>query len=193
MSATQTTKVYKWEGSERYPDRLHGTYQDEEKAAEYLYKLGSGISTLIDSPLEFIFFAPASALLKYDYLENDLSVPFVSPLVAKILKERCANAIQLFDARANCRGGEIVTDYKVVNVLKRMAMVDLERSEYVFITSKVRSFTKLVLLPHAMGSEEIARMDERPSHLLVSANLRQALLDAGARHLSFSQLETSQV
>ena len=191
MSIVQPEMIYEWEGSERYPDRLRGDYKSEERL-EYIFLQMARIVS-IDAPLEFRFFAPSAALLKYDYLENTASVPLVSPLVANLLRKRCGDAIQLLAATAYCRGGETIRDYQVVNVLRLIPAVNNQKSRYEKFKgfSGIVGFDELVLLPNAMRDEEIGRLEEYSSYLLVNNSLRQALLDAGARNLRFSSLKTS--
>ena len=174
--------LYLWEILNEYPEGRIGRYDRENSIDRFEFKRGKPVA--IDINAAFDFDAAATDLLRYDDLANNAMVPLVSPLVAELLKTQCREHVQLLPTVVRCTDREI-TDYSVVNVVHRIKAIDHAASDYIKIpgTDHIMKFRRLVLRPEAMGSAHIARDEEYSGNLMVSASLKDMLLQSGAKAL----------
>ncbi|MGH6923316.1 MAG: imm11 family protein [Propylenella sp.] len=171
----------------RYPDRMVGIY-DRKRAPHYLrFQAGQRLDT-IEKPVIVFDESDVEELRKYDCLGINALIPLIGPRLAELILEIGSDDIQLVDARAIARDGEL-SDYRLVNVTRQVDCVDRERSlikNMVTAPDAILTFDRLVLKGGCMGERAFARECEMLSLLLVSEPARDRLLTEKMRGLYFA-------
>lgn len=120
--------IYIWGFPVAFPERKYGRYEKRNQLSYFRFlegKLVSGSEVpkiSFDSKVEY--------LRKFDLLPHSGRIPLVSDALASALKEKVGDDLQLVRASLDCKDGEI-RDYFLLNIIKLVKIVDLEKSEFV--------------------------------------------------------------
>ncbi len=180
---TEEAVTFLWTTPEDYPEELIGEYQRERSGDRFLMRRGEPLSDKFKTPV-VCFPCPAPRLESIDDLVNTALTPLVSRRVQDILRAVCPADVQLVAAKVFASDNREVPDFKFVVATKVVAGTDLRGSEYHLVpgTTEIMGFTKLRLRPNTLPPDiHLARDSEYPANLLLSGELRRALLEAGCR------------
>ncbi|WNY83008.1 hypothetical protein NNQ28_00850 [Cronobacter dublinensis] len=126
-----------------------------------------------------------SRLFSYDFYFSDGPF-FISPRLVSILsKEKdVMKDIQLVDCLVRVNDIEY-HDYKIVNILKEISCIDVERSEsrplLSYLPNGPRKFEKIVFKEGIKESFSIARCQEYKSCVVISEQLRSIFLEINVK------------
>ena len=131
-----------------------------------------------------------------DYLANPLHWPILSQRFVAVLDQMGVSQIQYFSAKIrNKITSRKITGYHIANVTELIPALDLEKSEYEAWDAeagRVRRLSKLVILESKVRPRaHIFRLAEYPFSLIVSEELKLALLEEKITGVDFWEMETS--
>jgi len=166
------TLNYIWRIASDCPNNLI-TVHDKESVDPTLFRKSRSIEPA--RPLRFVFHGKRSPFLREDYLPNSAMLPLVSKAVASRLAAVAGAAFQSLPSVVLCDDGEF--EATLLNPLEVVSAVDWSNSNALYIpgTKQVMKFTKLALLPDALGNLDIARLDDFRSFILVSERVKNLL------------------
>jgi hypothetical protein len=152
------------------------TVHDKESVDPTLFRRAISFESV--RPLRFVFHGKRSAFLGEDYIPNSAMLPLVSKAVALRLVDVAGSAIQSLPAVVLCGDGEF--EATLLNPLEVVSAVDWNNSNVLYIpgTKQVMKFTKLALLPDALGKLDLARLAEFRSFILASERIKNLLAKA---------------
>ena len=130
----------------------------------------------IDKPLVFDLNINQKEVLQFDNIINGIGCLVVNQKLEKILSLLIPNDLQFFDTQIKCKDG-IITNYKLVNILKSVEGVDHEQSIYDWLGDKadeIMLIRRLVLTKGCMKNSKLARLAEFPGHILATEEIKQA-------------------
>ena len=129
----------------------------------------------IDKPLVFDLNINQKEVLQFDNIINGIGCLVVNQKLEKILSLLIPNDLQFFDTQIKCKDG-IITNYKLVNILKSVEGVDHEKSNYWNMVNidEIGGFHRLVLKENCMQKNKLARLAEFPGHILATEEIKQA-------------------
>jgi hypothetical protein len=131
-----------------------------------------------------------------DFLANPLHWPILSQRFVALLDRMDVSQIQYFPANIrNKITGKKITGYRIANVTELIPALDLEKSNYDLWDVKVgrvRRLKKLVVVKsNVRPGTHIFRLAEYPFSLIVSEELKVALLNTKITGVDFWEVETS--
>lgn len=160
----------------------------------------------IDVPTPVLFEANFDATSRSDYPCNDVGWPLMSSRMLEVVRRlgsfpHRVIPVRLLDRSAlgPCRflpdgslRPEVFDDrFAAIQLTEHVDVVDWDRSEYrpsSFNPNKVSGFRKLMFIEPAGGFPPLFRLAADTSYLLVSAEARRALEEAGIRGVQFMDL-----
>ena len=175
--------LYLWEIPNDWSERLIGEYDRSQSIDRFELRGGRAIDP--ESRVVIRFRCPRSKLSKLDDLPNSSRIPVVSPRLADVLRAHASDECQLIPARVIASGGDL-DDFRVVVATKSVPLLDRDRSEYTLIpgTTAVMGVERLVWREEGLGDLAMARDAERMSSLVVSEDLRSAILELKPKGLA---------
>jgi len=131
-----------------------------------------------------------------DYVANPLHWPILSRRFVAVLDRMGVNQIQYFPANIrNKITGREITGYRIANVTELIPALDLEKSDYDLWDAeagRVRRLRKLVIVKSKVRpGAHLFRLAEDPFSLIVSEELKVALLEEKITGMDFWEMETS--
>ncbi|MFA5193784.1 MAG: DUF1629 domain-containing protein [Verrucomicrobiia bacterium] len=184
--------IYLWRIPEFYPELLIGEYQRDRSPDRFLFDRGTRVAEDIPAP-SFVFNARNARLAvlgRYDILPNSTMVPLVTQRVARVLDEMAGEDIQLIPANVTA-GGQLLSGFKLVNVLRLVSSIDHSQSNFVCIpgTKQIAKFNRFRVKPDALGYYHLAREAEYHPFILVSEALKRAFETHNFKGCAFIQPE----
>lgn len=161
--------IYIWRISSNCPDNWIAV-QDKGTVDPTLFRRAEFFEGA--QPVRFTIHGKRSAIGEEDYLPNSAMLPLVSKSAALRLADAAGAIFQSVPAVVTCEDGDL--EAALINPLKAVTAVDWNSSKALFIpgTKQVMKFTKLELLPGALGEFDLARLDEFRSFILVSERVK---------------------
>ena len=131
-----------------------------------------------------------------DYLANPLHWPILSQRFVALLDRMGVSQIQYFPANIRNKITRTeITGYRIANVTELIPALDLEKSEYEAWDAeagRVRRLNKLVIVKSKVRpGAHIFRLAEYPFSLIISEELKVALLEEKITGVDFWEMETS--
>jgi hypothetical protein len=120
---------------------------------------------------------------RFDCLPNNYSSPLINQKIVDILAELAPNDVQFFDTEVRCQG-EILPDYKILNIASVIKGIDHRKS----IPNSI-GFNYLTYIPGCMGKHKITRDDEYIGNILVTEEIKQAFEKAKIKGVRFVRPE----
>jgi hypothetical protein len=132
-----------------------------------------------------------------DYQFNIPGFPLFSAALRKGLEEIGIDNIQYFEARLVAKRGKLIRDdYKIGNVIGRVACFDWERSSYdetYKAQGVVGRLERIVLDLSRIKGEQLFRLKEAPRVLLVAESTRLHLESRGITGVKFTEIADYEV
>ena len=163
-----------------YPDSYW--FQYISAAGEY-YELLQCKKILSNNPIVFKLEKKVSEkrLLSYDFYFSDGPV-FISPRLANLLSNNqdFLHDVQLIDATIIVNGRSY-SGYKVLNILRLISCIDMNKSEYIPLLESLpdgpKEFYKMVFKENINEQFCMARCEESEGIIVISESLRQFFIN----------------
>lgn len=174
-----------WRIPEDFPEHLILRYDRHSSPDRFLFTSGTSVSEPNPVP-SFVTDALMEQLRNWDNLPNSARLPLVNRRFASLLLELAPNDVEMFTARIASASGAS-QEYSLVNITHTARVIDHRASSYSLVpeTQQIMSFKTLRLLPDCLGTRKLARNEEYRSHILVSDDVRSAILESGLRGVEF--------
>lgn len=120
-------------------------------------------------------------LLSYDFYFSD-GPEFISPRLANLLSNNqdFLHDVQLIDATIIVNGHSY-SDYKVLNILRLISCIDMNKSEYIPLLESLpdgpKEFYKMVFKENINEQFCMARCEESEGIIVISESLRQFFIE----------------
>ena len=179
-------RPYEWTVADKYPRDSYPIYDDSNDTIDKT--LDFMACKLLDPSEEyFLKFKTRAKLENFKKLDIVFTNAFMSILLNKkiisILQELCPDQIQVFDTVIECKDG-IITDYKAVNILNEVDVVDLSKSK----KSSVSGYLKYCLrADDCMGEIHIGRDKSFKPKIIISSTLKEALEKAKVKGCKYGE------
>jgi hypothetical protein len=146
-------------------------------------------------------YASRENLLKKDSLANTASAILVKDWVVEIFERECPGKFQLLPAEILMPDGEIITDYKIVHVINKAPILDIEKSTISPLENKLdpidptTRFTQRVYRSSIIEDSDLCKDDfNRTALIFISNRLCKILKKAKINGMIFHKdLQTSVV
>ena len=129
-------------------------------------------------------------LLSYDFYFSDGPV-FISPRLANLLSnnEDFLHDVQLIDATITVNGRSY-SGYKVLNILRLISCIDMNKSEYIPLLESLpdgpKEFYKMVFKENINEQFCMARCEESEGIIVISESLRQFFINNKVKGIDLS-------
>jgi hypothetical protein len=121
-------------------------------------------------------------ILQWDFLPNSSNIPLANERALKVLYEIAPGEFQEIPTQIILPSGEVLENYKLINVLNRVDGIDFENSvlspRYKGDSTKARwsDYKEVYFKPNMLGNTSIARTkDMFTSEVIVSTKLKDAI------------------
>lgn len=134
-----------------------------------------GQSLLSRTPIFHVDVTSTMIQKKYDCIPNNSGSPLVNQKVIKVLLQVAPNDVQFFDADVRCKD-EILTNYKLLNITRKITGIDHEKSIYTKMKTvdAILGFKYLTYKPGCMGNYKLARDEEYLGNILLTEEIKKA-------------------
>ncbi len=129
-----------------------------------------------------------------DCVHNPLSWPIISDKFRRLLEEIVETDVQFFPAPLwDEITQERISGYWIINVLKRVSCVDMDKSVYEFFpeTDIIQSFDKWCLTRELIPDASIFRPDEGAAEIFVTDEIVRLAVHANITGIAFEEVKTS--
>jgi hypothetical protein len=178
-------RPYEWTGISSYPQKMYAVYKGE----------GPQLNTMdfmqvkeldLEKDYDLVFVTPSTEkeVRRYDFiLTNSCMNILLNEKIISLLQELCPEQIQMFDTVIECKDG-VITDYKAVNILNEVDVVDLSKSK----KSSVSGYLKYCLrADDCMGEIHIGRDKSFKPKIIISSTLKEALEKAKVKGCKYGE------
>jgi hypothetical protein len=177
-------------------------YDPEDKLTRVVeHSLANFDPTLLWEGARLVEAIPPSARLLVgpgepsDYMANPLSWLICSQRFVDILIARAGQDLQVVDAPLyDAKSAQAVKGYKIVNVVRTVACLDLERSDVSYdksVPGKIVAVWRIAVLAHKVPSDaHVFRMTEWPYEVIFSGEMANDCVGKGLRGLAFQECAT---
>lgn len=166
-------KAYLWKSPKNYRNKWIGEYNRKLSFDQYRFFRGQFVTE--ENPKIIIDFECLKERIEgFGSLVTSASSPIVREDVLEICADLFEGQIQTFDVELHTENG-VLNNYKLINILNLVEGVNLEESICEYFTDKktIRGYEYLVLKENCLGNLNIARLQETPSHIIVSEKIKE--------------------
>ncbi len=179
-------RPYEWTVADKYPSNSYAIYDDSNDTIDKTldYMVCKQLDLKEDYFLKFKTRAKVENFKKLDIVfTNAFMNILLSEKIISILQELCPDQIQVFDTVIECKDGTI-TDYKAVNILNEVDVVDLIKSK----KSSVSGYLKYYLREdNCMEKIHICRDKGFRPKIIISSTLKEALEKAKVKGCKYGE------
>lgn len=187
---------YQWEnvGRDQCPEIINYTRLDQDDIVNFYY---THRGAPLQKPLPEITFLvnTLEGLYQQDSLWAGLPYMVFSPKLREALIGAGVTNIEYYPVKIkNRETGEIISDYKIANIVGLIACMDKEHSVYVpdpKIPDRMKNITRLVLdISKIQEGHLLFRLAERRTIVLCHQSVRDMLLSKGITGVRFIEVES---
>jgi hypothetical protein len=121
-----------------------------------------------------------------------IDIPLFSDRLITALRAAGVTNLQSFDAEVRTPEGEILSNYKAVNIVGAVMCADMNKSQYVRNPgSAFIEFTHLVLDKNKVRDSDLFRLGERPGRIMLSERIAKAIDAINPVGIALTPIESS--